>query len=65
MMLLTHAVAHLRAYVRSGDEEAAVALFYRVVGERTDAMHQRAQTAESRAHKAERDFDRFVKDGSR
>jgi hypothetical protein len=37
-----------------------VELFFQVVNERTEAMHQRAQTAESHAAKAKRDLERFV-----
>lgn len=61
MLLLEDAANRLRRLVNAGDEEGAVALMMQVVHERTAAMHQRAQTAESRAHKAERDLERFVK----
>ena len=62
MISLEDAERQLRAYVRAKNEDAAVALFQRVVNERTEAMHQRAQTAESRASKAERDLVRFTKE---
>lgn len=61
MLLLEDAELELRRLVRAADEDAAVKLFRRVVYERTDAMHQRAQAAESRAFKAERDFRKFVR----
>ena len=60
MILLEDAVRQLRALVRAQNEDDAVRLFYLVVHQRTEAMHQRAQTAESRAFKAERDLERFV-----
>lgn len=60
MMLLDEAEQLLRRAVRLHDETGAVRLFRQVVAERTEAMHQRAQTAESRAYKAERDLVRFV-----
>lgn len=60
MVLLAEAERRLRVCVRNNDEAGAIALFFQVVNQRTEAMHQRAQTAESRAFKAERDLERFV-----
>jgi hypothetical protein len=60
MILLDDAERLLRHLIRLRDEDAAVALFFRVVHERTEAMHQRAQTAESHAHKVKRDMDRLA-----
>lgn len=61
MILTLHeAEARLRQYVAGGDVTAAVQLFYQVVYDRTGAMHLRAQEAESRAHKAERNLERIA-----
>jgi cysteine synthase len=60
MLLLQEAERRLRALVVSRDTDGAVALMMRVVRERTEAMHLRAQAAESRAFKAERNLNRMV-----
>jgi hypothetical protein len=59
LVLLQDAEAWLRGYVRNGKEEAAVALFYQIVYERTGAMHQRAQDAESESYRLRKQVQRL------
>lgn len=60
MILMDEAERRLRAHIRNGEADAAVALLFQFMEQRRDAMHLRAQAAESRANKAERNLDRIV-----
>jgi hypothetical protein len=59
---MTHERAEqlLVGYVISGDHVSALGLFRQFVSDRVGAMHLRAQSAESRAHKAERNLERIT-----
>ena len=60
VILLEEAARRLRYYVEQRDVENANRLFFQVVTQRIEVMNMRAQQAESRASKAERNLERIL-----